>query len=508
MSKYGALSRRDGNSKWFLQKTIKEHDKSMDHPWMQMIYKQSFQTRQYAEWLARQHRSFQVLEEHAEAPELEVVHDEKLLRTPALEVDLKQLLGSDWRSDLDGMVSESAATQAYVAHLMEDVDANPRLLLAHHFLQYNAVLSGGAYLGEMVAERFGLLHGAPGVAFYAFEGVGAKKGPARVQQYMKSLDSVDLDDATREQMLVAMKRIYADTEAMMQECYEINPGAGRAYGAAKAEADGQASAPTPIPEDQLLTLTLSELHGYTGADGGRILLSLAGELLDVTAGSDIYGPGCSYALLAGRDVTRSLATMSLELTELDDLEWMPSGTGDVAALTQWRTKLKEKYPVAGALDVAASLKEISAADAEGVRQRPAAAASPGKEPEGAKKVTVETAAGGDKCPISGKEGGGCPMAFMGIGAKPANPAPAPTNGSSASTNGSSAKAEPKKGFMAGKSMIAAATQKTNGSSESFLYKICPLHWDSQTTNLLVLVAALSWMSGIFIGWNLHKQLMN
>ena len=61
--KYGALSRSEGHSKWFLQKTLLEHDKSMDHPWMQMIYKQVFSLKQYATWLALNHAIFGAMEE-------------------------------------------------------------------------------------------------------------------------------------------------------------------------------------------------------------------------------------------------------------------------------------------------------------------------------------------------------------------------------------------------------------------------------------------------------------
>jgi hypothetical protein len=53
-----------------LQKTLLEHDKSMDHPWMQMIYKQVFSLKQYATWLALNHAIFGAMEEtlgHARA---------------------------------------------------------------------------------------------------------------------------------------------------------------------------------------------------------------------------------------------------------------------------------------------------------------------------------------------------------------------------------------------------------------------------------------------------------
>ena len=38
---------------------------------------------------------------------------------------------------------------------------------------------------------------------------------------------------------------------------------------------------------------------------------LPGDLLDVSAGREMYGPGGGYSLLSGHDVTRCLATMSL-----------------------------------------------------------------------------------------------------------------------------------------------------------------------------------------------------
>merc|ERR1712032_718463 len=122
------------------------------------------------------------------------------------------------------------------------------------------------------------------------------------------------------------------------------------YKAAK-EAIGKAKAtvPDPIPTDQLVELTLAELHGYTGEDDGRILMSIKSELLDVSAGREIYGPGGGYSLFAGRDVTRCLGTMSLESENLDDLRWRPNSAGEEETVKQWLDKLKDKYPVAGRL---------------------------------------------------------------------------------------------------------------------------------------------------------------
>jgi len=276
MSKYGKLSNKDGNSKFFLQKTITEHDKSMDHPWMKMIYNQSFSVRQYCCWLAQMHASFKALEQYVAEDEsgvLKSVHDPHLLRTGPLEADLSQLLGASGLSEAAEMATASPATQQYLAHLARDA-ANPLLILAHHFLQYNAVLSGGAYLGKMVSEKLCVPYGVRGVQFYAFEGVEQGKESARVQKYLKDFNEIEISDEDKEKMVSAMREVYKDTELMMQECFEINPQAGIAYGAAKGS-DGQPSPPPKLPDEELLTLTLSELHEYTGADNGRILLSLA-----------------------------------------------------------------------------------------------------------------------------------------------------------------------------------------------------------------------------------------
>jgi len=410
------------------------------------------------------------------------------------------------------MVKTSPATQAFLANFEADA-ASEWLVLAHHFLQYNAVLSGGAYLGEMVSQKLCAPRGAPGVRFYSFAGVDKGKEPARVQKYIKAFDLIEISDEDRDAMLPTMRRIYADTEALMQECYELNPAEGVKYGQAK---DGDAESGPPPPCAEQLELGLPELHGFAGAGGGRVLVSLAGEILDVSAGRELYGPGGGYSLLAGRDVTRCLATMSLEPSELDDLGWEPDNAEDEKALGQWREKLKAKYPVAGSLrktaeDVAASgLRQRNAAASKEVIFTLADEVVAGDQFEaasGADAAADAAAEAGDsdsqRCPISGKEGSGCPMAaMMGIAGK----APA-KKGEGAEKKKASAKSGGK--FMAGKSLIGhVEEQKSSGSGESWLYKLCPLHWDDNTTRLLLLVAATSWISGIFVGWQLHKQLMS
>ena len=439
-----------------------------------MIYKQVFSLKQYATWLVLNRALFKALERNLEMEPILRLHDEALLRTGALEADLRRLLGPSWEEESEKLASQSQALKRYLESLEKDAE-NGYMLLAHHFLQYNAVLSGGAYLGKMVSEKLCVPHGAPGVKFYAFDGVPEGKESVRVQKYLADFDKIEMGEEIRLPMLRAMKRIYADTEAMMSEIFELNPAKGISY---KSSQDAPA-AESAKPCDEQIELTLEELKTYQGHDGGRILIALAGELLDVSSGRELYGPGGGYSILAGHDVTRCLATMSLEPQHLNDQRWTPDSAEDEEALKAWRDRLKEKYPLAGTLQAGPSA-ELSS---EGLRQR-----STAKAPE-AEALAAPAAAHGaeERCPISGKQGT-CPMAsIMGI------------------SKDSSTSKEATSGFMKGKSLVASV-QKKDSMEESLFYRLCPLHWDDKTIKMVMMIAAASWLSGLFVGWNLRKMI--
>ncbi|NCF40367.1 MAG: hypothetical protein GWP75_09650, partial [Planctomycetia bacterium] len=73
--------------------------------------------------------------------------------------------------------------------------------------------------------------------------------------------------------------------------------------------------------------TLEQLKKFNGVvteddkfnpDAGKIYISLKGEVYDVTAAANMYGPGASYHLFAGRDASRALAKMSFDADCLDN----------------------------------------------------------------------------------------------------------------------------------------------------------------------------------------------
>merc|ERR1719316_1282720 len=136
-----------------------------------------------------------------------------------------------------------------------------------------------------------------------------------------------------------MHAIYENTEEMMREVEEMNP----------TKDDARQASQRVIPAEEQLELDLPDLHCYNGVDRERILLSIGGIILDVTAGAEIYGPGGGYHLFAGHEVTRCLATMSFDSSSLDDVSWVPTEMDELNILRNWIEKLMEKYPVAGRL---------------------------------------------------------------------------------------------------------------------------------------------------------------
>ena len=98
--------------------------------------------------------------------------------------------------------------------------------------------------------------------------------------------------------------------------------------------------------------TEEELRQYDGTqdDGdGPILLSANGLVLNVWKGRHFYGPGCEYALFAGRDCTRLLAKTRLE-EETDEERAKPLTMAERAALAGWMWTMESKYEVVGKLE--------------------------------------------------------------------------------------------------------------------------------------------------------------
>ncbi|KAF7379167.1 hypothetical protein HZH68_017012 [Vespula germanica] len=96
--------------------------------------------------------------------------------------------------------------------------------------------------------------------------------------------------------------------------------------------------------------TVEELKKYDGnGSDGRILVALNGSVYDVTRGATFYGPGAPYAVFAGRDASRGLATFTLESIkdEYDDLSDLESER--MSYIKEWELQFKERYDYVGKL---------------------------------------------------------------------------------------------------------------------------------------------------------------
>ena len=98
-----------------------------------------------------------------------------------------------------------------------------------------------------------------------------------------------------------------------------------------------------VPE---LQMTLSELARHDGTDASKkMLLSISGDIYDVSTGSDFYGPHGIYPF-AGRECARAFALVS---TDVSDCNSDLSGLAplELDNLREWKAKFDFKYPKVG-----------------------------------------------------------------------------------------------------------------------------------------------------------------
>ncbi|KYO43631.1 neudesin [Alligator mississippiensis] len=101
-------------------------------------------------------------------------------------------------------------------------------------------------------------------------------------------------------------------------------------------------------ETPVRLFTEPELARYSGQQEGQpIYMAVKGVVFDVSSAKEFYGKGAPYNALVGKDSTRGVAKMSLDLADL---------THDTTGLTEEELKsldeifnnvYKAKYPVVG-----------------------------------------------------------------------------------------------------------------------------------------------------------------
>ncbi|KAL5079358.1 hypothetical protein RYX36_007779 [Vicia faba] len=96
-------------------------------------------------------------------------------------------------------------------------------------------------------------------------------------------------------------------------------------------------------------MTETELRLYNGSDKSKpILISVKGQIYDVSEGRNFYGPGGSYTMFAGKECSRALALLSFKPQDINgNLQGLDES--DLTILQDWEYKFIEKYPKVGQL---------------------------------------------------------------------------------------------------------------------------------------------------------------
>ena len=165
----------------------------------------------------------------------------------------------------------------------------------------------------------------PGGGYHVFAGRDASRGLAKMSLEAEDVDNPHVDDLTLGEI---------DTLGDWARKFEAKyPVVGHLVDA---------------PEKR--NYTLAELREYDGAHGRKgILFALRGKVYDVTRGWSFYGPGGGYSMLGGRDASRALAKMSLDVKDVDSPRIDDLTAEENQTLDEWVEKLGKKYTLLGDL---------------------------------------------------------------------------------------------------------------------------------------------------------------
>jgi heme oxygenase len=140
---------------------------------------------------------YEALERTAELmrrdPVASVFITDKLTRLPALEADLEFLVGPDWRDRIEPLPT----TRRYVDRINEVGATWAGGFVAHHYTRYLGDLSGGLFIGRLMARRFGFE--TNGIGFYIFDDIADPKAFKDV--YREQLDAAPWDAAEQDRII-------------------------------------------------------------------------------------------------------------------------------------------------------------------------------------------------------------------------------------------------------------------------------------------------------------------
>ncbi|KAI5443559.1 probable steroid-binding protein 3 [Lathyrus oleraceus] len=121
---------------------------------------------------------------------------------------------------------------------------------------------------------------------------------------------------------------------------------------------------------QVGEITEAELRLYNGSDKSKpILISVKGQIYDVSEGRNFYGPGGSYTMFAGKECSRALALLSFKPQDINgNLEGLDES--ELTILEDWEYKFIEKYPKVGRLVSEERTQQIEQSQEDNLKLNP------------------------------------------------------------------------------------------------------------------------------------------
>jgi heme oxygenase len=118
---------------------------------------------------------------------------DELRRLPALERDLRFLLGEGWAEQLEPV----EATMTYAERIHRVATDWPGGYVAHHYVRYLGDLAGGQVVRALLRRTYGI--DGPGALFYRFEDIPSV--PAFRGEYRARLDAAGWDTGERARII-------------------------------------------------------------------------------------------------------------------------------------------------------------------------------------------------------------------------------------------------------------------------------------------------------------------
>lgn len=182
-----------------------DHRRAEQSPYLAALVDGSLDRDGYAAMVAQHYFIYDVLEQASavmrDDPVVGPFVTDRLTRLPALERDLRFLLGPGWRSAIE----PSPATGRYTARMREVCFAWNGGFLAHHYTRYLGDLSGGQYIAQAVRRAY-TLAGSDGTEFYVFDGIPDPAGFKAT--YRDLLDATDWSDDERARIMDELRIAY------------------------------------------------------------------------------------------------------------------------------------------------------------------------------------------------------------------------------------------------------------------------------------------------------------